>query len=147
MLVRRADSSSEGFTQFTYNTSSNAHHTHGDVQHSHFHVPAAHEDSDATKSFLDAYTAGTTQLSNQNELGMSYKLNDVIPLAPYYFYNGVFNTTGEITYDNCTSLENININVIVFDIKNGIPISSDYAAAISATYNACLLYTSPSPRD
>ena len=58
LLVRRADSSSEGFTQFTYNTSSNAHHTHGDVQHSHFHVPAAHEDSDATKSFLDACLDG-----------------------------------------------------------------------------------------
>ena len=134
ILVRRADSSSEGFTQFTYNTNTNAEHTHGNVKHSHFHVPLAHEDSDAAKSFIDAYTAGTTQLSNQNELGISYKLNDVIPLAPYYFYNGVFNTTGEITYDNCSSLENININVIVFDIKNGIPISSDYADAISATY-------------
>ena len=134
LLVRRADTSSEGFTQFTYNTTSSSHHTHDNVKHSHFHVPIAHEDSDAAKSFIDAYTAGTTQLSNQNDLGISYKLNDVIPLAPYYFYNGVFNTTGEITYDNCTSLENININVIVFDIKNGIPISSDYAAAISSTY-------------
>ena len=79
LLVRRADSSAEGFAQFTYNTSSNPHHTHGDVQHSHFHVPNAHESSSATQSFMDAYTAGTTQLSNQSDLGTSYKLNDVIP--------------------------------------------------------------------
>lgn len=140
LLVRRADSSSEGYTQFTFNTpSSNSHkHMSNDnvvAKHQHYHVPGQHvSDDSAAKAFINAYTAGTTQVSNQNDLGMSFKLNDVIPISPYYFYNGVFNTTGEISYENCTSLENININVVVFDISNGIPISDLYANKISSTY-------------
>jgi hypothetical protein len=140
LLVRRVDNSSEGYTQFTFNTPSSQNHKHMDddkvaVKHQHYHVPGIHiSDDTSAKAFIDAYTAGTTQLSNQNELGMSFKLNDVIPISPYYFYNGVFNTSGEISYDNCTSLENININVIVFDIENGIPIREEYANKISSTY-------------
>ena len=140
LLVRRVDSSSEGYTQFTFNTPSSKYHKHRDddkvtVKHQHYHIPGEHiSDDSSAKAFINAYTAGTTQISNQNDLGISFKLNDVIPLAPYYFYKGVFNTSGEITYDNCTSLDNININVIVFDIINGIPIRDVYANKISSTY-------------
>ena len=141
LLVRRVDNSSEGYSQFTFNTPSSKNHKHREddkvvAKHQHYHVPGGHiSDDSSAKAFINAYTAGTTQISNQNDLGISFKLNDVIPLAPYYFYNGVFNTSGEISYASCTSLENININVVVFDITNGIPISELYANKISSSYD------------
>lgn len=141
VLVRRGDNSSQGFTDYTYHTASSEYHRHsdedGNVKHRHSHIPGLHVEDDSTaQDFMNAYTQGSTQISNQSTLGKSFKLNDVIPLAPYYFYKGVFNTTSEVTYTSCSNVDNIQMNVVVFDITNGIPISSIYASKLSAIYEA-----------
>ena len=139
ILVRRADNSSQGYSETTFKTSSSVHHTHRDgdnsvASHRHFHVPGIHADDNTAQSFIDAYTSGATEISNQANLGKSYKLNDVIPLSPYYYYKGVFNSTGDVTYSTCGNIDNIEINVVVFDISNGIPVSSVYATKLRSAY-------------
>ena len=140
LLVRRGDNSTQGFSEYTYKTSSSSAHKHTDGQggakHRHFRVPGMdHAGVDTSESaFMDAYTSGSTQISNQNTLGDSFKLNDVIPLASYFFYKGVFNTTSTVTYSSCSNIDNIVLNVVVFDIKDAIPISSVYAAKLQTIY-------------
>ena len=140
VLVRRGDNSTQGYTDFTFKTSSSSAHKHtenqGGAKHRHYHVPGVgHAGDDETESaFMDAYTSGSTQISNQNTLGDSFKLNDVIPLAPYYFYTGVFNSTSSVTYESCSNIDNIVLNVVVFDLENAIPISSVYASKLQTIY-------------
>mgnify|MGYP001163548553 CR=1 FL=1 len=140
ILVRRGDNSTQGYSDFTFKTSSSSAHRHTDEQggakHRHYHVPGVgHAGADESEAaFMDAYTSGSTQISNQNTLGNSFKLNDVIPLAPYYFYTGVFNSTSGVTYDTCSNIDNIVLNVVVFDLKDGIPISSVYATKLQTIY-------------
>ena len=78
LLVRRVDNSSEGYTQFTFNTPSSKNHKHREddkvvAKHQHYHVPGGHiSDDSSAKAFINAYTAGTTQISNQNELLLAH---------------------------------------------------------------------------
>lgn len=142
ILLRRADSSAQGYGEYTYESSlASDRHRHteeqGGSKHSHYHVPGiGHAGDDAAAAaFMQDYTAGQTQISNQNDIGISFKLNDVIPFASYFFYKGVFNSTTDLDYQSCENLENIDLNVVVFDIKDGIPISSVYAALLDKEWS------------
>ena len=142
LLVRQAANTDIGYNEYDYYASSNKTHVHEgedgkDKKHSHEHILAEHPEnpSDSEKAFLRAYTKGDSDIQNQNNLQHSYKLNDLIPIAPYYFYKGVFNSSGEVTYSNCSAINNMNINVIVFDIKDGIAVSEKHAVMLNNSYN------------
>lgn len=146
LLVRQADTSSNlGFTEFNYYGKTARSHIHtsesgGNRKHSHEHIAGIHTEnpSETEEDFLKAFTgtSGSTDIQYQNNLPGSYKLNDIIPSnAPYFFYIGAFNSSGNVSYSNCSTIDHTLLNVIVFDIKNGISVSRKYATMLTNTYD------------
>ena len=147
LLVRQADNSDQGYLEIDFpTTDSLIPHTHSkddgtQKMHTHEFIPLHSNDpSEGEKAFLAEYkkttTEGSTEIQNQSNLHMSYKLNDIIPNAPYYFYKGVFNSSGGVSYSSCANVDNNKIlNVIVFDIKDSISVSEKYATMLTNSHD------------
>ena len=104
--------------------------------HTHYHIPNEHNIVPGTDAYSEdqeianTITTGGDNISNQIDLNYDFKLNDVIPTAPYYYYKGLYSVDCSTSATYGSSGTRI-INVIVFDIKDAISISGALAAALN----------------
>jgi len=111
-------------------------HYHDDKPHSHYHIVNQHGITGDTNAIANeasiekSLTEGGDEISNQVEIYLDYKLNDVIPTAPYYYYKGLYSIDCTVSAEYASSGTKT-INVIVFDIADAIPITDLLSKAVA----------------